>query len=149
VSSQALAAKQQQLAAKSSLLDQQLVATDRFKTQPNVTFLAMPLQALAAKQHQLTAESSLLEQQLVAAAGRRLELVQLRASLLERLGLFFGELQQQRQAEVEVINMTAAEVGGGGGVCKTLRLMTTDVCEGFVGDCSGSGREGDCASVVP
>lgn len=36
--------------------------------------------------------------------------LQLRASLLERLGVFYGELQQQRQAEVEVINRTVAEV---------------------------------------
>jgi hypothetical protein len=36
--------------------------------------------------------------------------LQLRASLLERLGVFYGELQQQRQAEVEVIDRTVAEV---------------------------------------
>ena len=72
------------------------------------------LQALAAQQQQLSGESSLLEQQLVAAAGRRLELVQLRAGLLERLGAFCGGLQAQRQAEVEALNATAAEVGGCG-----------------------------------
>jgi septal ring factor EnvC (AmiA/AmiB activator) len=67
-------------------------------------------QALTAKQQQLSAEASSLEQQLSAAASMRLELVQLRADMLERLGTFFGELRQQRQAEMEAINNTAAEV---------------------------------------
>jgi hypothetical protein len=101
------------------------------------------LQALAAKQQQLAAESSLLEQQLVAAAGWRLELVQLRASLLERLGLFFRELQQQRQTEVEVINRTATEVGCGneveGGVSALGVHGCMQVCESGVGSLAAEG----------
>jgi hypothetical protein len=68
------------------------------------------VQALASKQQQLAADSLLLEQQLTAAAGRRLELVHLRADLLDRLGAYFEELQQQRQAEMEAMSRTAAEV---------------------------------------
>jgi len=68
------------------------------------------LQALASRQQQLSADSALLEQQLAAAAAGRLELVRLKADLLECIGSFFGALQQQRQAEVEVINKTATEV---------------------------------------
>lgn len=48
---------------------------------------------------------------MAAAAARRLELVHLKADLLDRLGVYFGELQQQRQAEMGLMTKTAAEVG--------------------------------------
>jgi hypothetical protein len=81
-------------------------------------------QALTTKQQQLSVEASSLEQQLSAAASMRLELVQLRADLLDRLGTFYGDLQQQqRQLELEAINNTTAEVRW----CVVFTCMT--MCE--------------------
>lgn len=71
-------------------------------------------QALSAQQQQLATQSTLLEQQLSAAAGRRLEVVQQRADVLEVLGTFFGQLQQQRAAEGRDMAQAAAEVGEDG-----------------------------------
>lgn len=82
----------------------------RLCSTPSARVALTALQALASRQQQLSADSALLEQQLTAAAARRLELVRLKADLLECMGLFFGALQQRWQTEVEVMNRTAAEV---------------------------------------
>lgn len=68
------------------------------------------LQGLLQQQQQLSAQLTQLELSIHETAEARLHSSLLKAQLLERLGSFFEQLQQQRQDEMAGMNKAAEEV---------------------------------------